>query len=259
MSRTYVVTGAGSGIGAATAELLRADGHRVIGVDLRGADVVADLAHPDGIEAMTIVVGEQLGGAALDGVITCAGLAAPTVATVAVNYFGSVNTLEALRPLQAGSASPRSAAVASFSVLWPHDATLLDLLLGGDVATALAVADEMVAEGRADLFYATSKLALARWIRRAGPGPDWAGAGIALNAVAPGIVATPMTEASLADERARRIVERATPMPLGGIAQPADVAHLLTWLTSAPNTRMCGQVVFIDGGAEAVVRGDSVV
>lgn len=42
--KTYVVTGAASGIGAATAELIRERGHKVISVDLRDADVVADLS-----------------------------------------------------------------------------------------------------------------------------------------------------------------------------------------------------------------------
>ncbi len=46
--KTYVVTGAASGIGAATTALLREQGHRVITVDQRDADVVADLATPEG-------------------------------------------------------------------------------------------------------------------------------------------------------------------------------------------------------------------
>ena len=46
--KTYVVSGAASGIGAATAALLREQGHRVIGVDLRDADVTADLGTAEG-------------------------------------------------------------------------------------------------------------------------------------------------------------------------------------------------------------------
>src|SRR5438270_713546 len=45
---TYVVTGSASGIGAATAALLSSQGHRVVGVDRRDADVVADLGTPAG-------------------------------------------------------------------------------------------------------------------------------------------------------------------------------------------------------------------
>jgi|Tabmets5t2r1_1033131.scaffolds.fasta_scaffold06899_2 nucleoside-diphosphate-sugar epimerase len=45
---TIVVTGSASGIGAATKWRLEAAGHRVVGIDVRGADVVADLASPEG-------------------------------------------------------------------------------------------------------------------------------------------------------------------------------------------------------------------
>ena len=48
MSRTYVVTGSASGVGASTAALLRDRGDRVVGVDLRDAEVEADLSTPDG-------------------------------------------------------------------------------------------------------------------------------------------------------------------------------------------------------------------
>lgn len=51
MSRTYVITGSASGIGAATSALLQDQGHRVVGIDLREADVQADLSTTDGRRA----------------------------------------------------------------------------------------------------------------------------------------------------------------------------------------------------------------
>jgi len=53
---TYVITGAGSGIGATTTARLRADGHQVIGIDLRGADIEADLSTPEGRGAAVAAV-----------------------------------------------------------------------------------------------------------------------------------------------------------------------------------------------------------
>ena len=54
MSRTYVVTGSASGIGRATTDLLTERGHRVIGVDVRDADVVADLSTAEGRSVLLI-------------------------------------------------------------------------------------------------------------------------------------------------------------------------------------------------------------
>lgn len=46
--RTAVITGSASGMGAATAARLRSDGWRVIGIDLEGAEISADLGTPNG-------------------------------------------------------------------------------------------------------------------------------------------------------------------------------------------------------------------
>lgn len=258
MSRTYVVTGSASGIGRATADLLTERGHRVIGVDVRDADVVADLSTVEGREALVAGVTEASGGA-IDAIIANAGLSTPTAKTVAVNYFGTIATLERLRPLLAGSAAPRAVATASMASLFPPDDVLLDALLAGDEVAAMARAAELEAGApeQANLIYGTTKRALARWIRRNAASSEWAGAGIPLNAVAPGVVVTAMTQDLIGSEEARDALLGMVPMPLNGIFEARDCAYLLAWLTSEENAHLCGQVVFIDGGSDVVIRGDS--
>lgn len=258
MTRTYVVTGAASGIGKATSELLVERGHRVVGVDLASADVAADLSTADGRAEMVATVGELTDGR-IDAIVANAGLASPTAATVAVNYFGALATLDGLRPLLAGSPAPRAVATASMASLFPPDDELLDALLAHDEPAAHHRALELEKAGgdQANLIYGTTKRALARWIRRTAPTEEWAGAGIPLNAIAPGVVATPMTADLTTTAEAREALLKMVPMPLGGIFEPRDAGYLLAWLTSEENAHLCGQVVFIDGGSDAVIRGDA--
>ncbi|QTX05586.1 SDR family oxidoreductase [Agromyces archimandritae] len=258
MTRSYLVTGAASGIGRATRDLLLERGHRVIGVDLRNADIEVDLTTASGRDD---VIGRatELSGGVLDGVVAVAGLSAPIAATVAVNYYGAVATLEGLRPLLAKSDAPRAATVASMTSIGPFDERLLNAIESGTEAEALGRGKELEDSGPeiGYLNYPTSKRALARWLRRQAPTEAWAGAGIPLNAIAPGIVLTPMTEPLMATPEGREQVLQSVPMPLNGPMGPAAPAELLVWLTSEVNTHVTGQVVFIDGGFDAVTRGDS--
>lgn len=258
MTRTYVVTGSASGIGKATAELLTARGARVIGVDLHDADVTVDLSSPSGRTELVARVTELAGGR-IDAIVANAGLATPTAKTAAINFFGTVATLQGLRPLLAGSPAPRAVLTASMASLFPPDDTLLDALLQGDESTAMTRAAELEALGgdQANLIYGTTKRALARWVRRNAATADWAGAGIPLNAIAPGVVETPMTAAFTGSKEAREAILQMVPMPLNGIFEPRDAAYLLAWLTSEENAHLCGQIVFIDGGSDVVMRGDS--
>ena len=61
MSRTIAVTGSASGMGAATRAVLEADGQRVIGVDLRDAEVVADLSTAEGRASRCQVASAAMG------------------------------------------------------------------------------------------------------------------------------------------------------------------------------------------------------
>jgi NAD(P)-dependent dehydrogenase (short-subunit alcohol dehydrogenase family) len=252
-----VVTGSGSGIGAATTDQLREDGWDVLGVDLRGAEVAADLA---AVDARARALDRALAwcGGSLDAVVACAGVGGfgsrPGSAVVAVNYFGAVAVLDGLRPALAASptGAGRALAIASnSSTVQPGLSNgLIDACLTSDEAGACRIADDVGALNA----YGSSKLALARWVRRQSTTEPWSGAGIRLNAVSPGMVETPLVEEGRSDPAVRPLLE-AFPIPLGP-AQPDDVAALVVALLGDAGRAMAGSVVLVDGGSEALIRPD---
>ncbi|MBF6498897.1 SDR family oxidoreductase [Nocardia cyriacigeorgica] len=255
MPRTFLITGSASGIGAATSNYLRDQGIRVIGADLRGADITVDLATEAGRSELAERA-RELSDGRLDGVIACAGIALFDPLTIQVNYFGAVATLAGLRPLLAAGTDPRAVVISSVASLHPTDTETVDAALAGDEQAAVKAARAAIERGDGAQIYASSKAAIARWVRRTAITPDWAGAGIALNAIAPGTIVTPMIQPMLDTEEGRRAIDGAVPMPLHGHARPEQIAPLLGFLTSPANSHITGQVVFVDGGADAVLRGE---
>jgi NAD(P)-dependent dehydrogenase (short-subunit alcohol dehydrogenase family) len=104
---TYAVTGSASGMGHQVAQKLRDAGHTVIGVDIKQADIVADLSTGEGRQAAAVGV-LAASGSRLDGAVLAAGLGPTRAADRArliaqVNYFGVVELLDAWRPALAAA------------------------------------------------------------------------------------------------------------------------------------------------------------
>jgi NAD(P)-dependent dehydrogenase (short-subunit alcohol dehydrogenase family) len=254
--RTIAITGSASGMGASLSQRLADAGDRVIGVDLKNADVEADLGTPAG-RAAAIAAVTELSGGALDGLVTLAGLAGfperPASLLISVNYFGTVELLAGLRPLLANGTEPAAVAISSNSTTCQPglDEDLIASCLEGDEEATRALAGEGDSVGT----YPVTKTALAWWVRRNAPTPEWAGAGITLNAVAPGAIVTPLLQEGL-DHPVMGPAIAAFASPLGRNGRPEEIAALLEYLLG-PNARFfCGSVIFCDGGMDAQFRAD---
>ena len=253
---TICVTGSASGMGAATAARLVADGHRVIGVDHRDADVVADLSSRDGRAAALEGVGDASGGA-LDGLVTFAGLGPVPgrsgALLTSVNYFGSVELLAGLRPLLANGTDAAAVAISSNSTTCqpgiPQD--LVDACVAGDETLARELGE---ATGSINAYPAT-KIGIARFVRRNAPTDDWIGSGIRLNAIAPGLIDTPLVAEGMADPDMKPLLE-GFPIPVGRPGTPDEIAILVDYLLSPLAGFFCGSLIFCDGGTDALLRPD---
>jgi NAD(P)-dependent dehydrogenase (short-subunit alcohol dehydrogenase family) len=223
-----------------------------VGIDKDETDVVADLATPDGRQRALAEASERSAGS-LAGIVTCAGLAgAPGRSgslVTAVNYFGSVELLEGLRPLlvQGGAAVAISSNSTTVQPAIPAD--LVEACLEHDEARGAAIAD---AHGSL-VAYPASKLALAHWVRRNATRPTWAGSGLRLNAIAPGMIDTPMVASMRADAETAPLLDL-LPIPAGRPGRPEEIAALVEFLLGPDAAFFCGSVVFCDGGSDALLR-----
>lgn len=255
---TYVVTGAESGIGAATRSVLEEQGHRVVGVDRSPSDITADLSTAAGRAEVVDRVGE-LAPDGITGFVPCAGVAGLTgvdpALVVSVNYFGAIDVLAGLRPLLARAAEdgeqPAVVLLSSNSVTcqpgWVSD--VAGACLEHDETKARALA----ADQQAVNVYPATKAALAYWSRREGVKPEWVGAGIRVNAVAPGLVATAMTD-RLREDPELGVFADAYPSAVGRPGRPEEVAATIAFLLSEQAGLIVGSTVFVDGGTDAIMH-----
>ena len=252
--RTVLVTGSASGIGAATTALLRAEGQRVITLDIQGGDVTADLGSSAGRAAAIDAVAKECDGR-LDGVLSCAALGPVQAAepVLRVNYFGAMAILDELLPLLAAGDAPAAVGIASIGAIYPEivpelhlDAVLAACAAGDEEAAVRAIAGQT-----GNTAYCLAKRALALGVRSRAQA--WGERGVRLNAIAPGMIDTPMLDDIKADATLGPGVV-AMPVPLGRQAPPAEMASVIAFLLGPAASYVHGAVIHADGGADALVR-----
>ena len=234
MAAGAVVVGGGSGIGRACAELLAERGWRVAVLDLRAPEV--DLP---GVEAVievdvrdTDAVDDALTEAeALIGAFAAAVHAAGTARVTPLLEVSRKEWDLVLSVNLTGAWNVLSAVARRFTAS------------GGGAFVALSSVDaQRPVAGLAH--YCASKAGLESLVRVAAL--ELAEAGIRVNAVAPGIVETPLMSPILSEPAVRE--EFLEHIPLGRVAEPLEIASVVAFLLSDDARYITGQTLIADGG-----------
>lgn len=243
--KVVVVTGAGSGIGAATVRRLHAEGAAVIAVDVTAesvSKVIAELGDRSRVEAIgldvcdhdaatrTVADVRQRYGA-LHGLVNCAGIkGVGSIVDVEPKGFGRVMAVNLEGTINLCQAFVKAVKDDS------GDRAIVNISSGAGV---LGVANRLP--------YVASKFAVSGITRSMSPelGP----LGIRVNAVAPGMTKTPFTEYMLQDPAA---VERVNAKhPIGRMGEPEEIAAVIVFLLTKDASFMTGAIVPVDGGQTA--------
>ncbi|TML20537.1 MAG: SDR family oxidoreductase [Actinobacteria bacterium] len=228
--RVALVTGAASGIGAAVARRLQAEGARVAAFDLRAEApegvlaLAGDVSDSARVHAAVAQVNAELGP--VDVLVCSAGVPGQSLRTVdvtddewrrvlAINADGVFFCNRAVLPGMISSGYGRIVNVAS---------------IAGKEGNPMAAA------------YSASKAAVIALTKAIGK--DVARTGVVVNCVAPAVIDTPILE-GISEEHVEYMVER---IPMGRMGQPEEVAALVCWLASEECTFSTGATYDISGG-----------
>ena len=241
--KTIIVTGAASGIGAATAALVSSQGAEVISVDINapeepvGRFMQADLADRSSIDRLVAAL-----PSGAHGLANIAGLppTRPADAVLKVNLVGlKYLTTQLVPKLSDGASIVNLASLAGLGWAESKDAVLASADLDFSEVSAFCV-QHGIAGGRSYFF---SKEALIVWTMQ--NRWTWRSRGIRMNAVSPGPVDTPILKDFIATLGARaeedmKIMDRP--------GKPSDIAPVVAFLLSDGSAWIRGTNVPVDGG-----------
>ena len=262
----YVVTGGSGGIGGKTVEILRSQGHEVVNVDLKDSDICANLATKEGRDEVIHTIHAQYPDG-IDALCCNAGVSGACgnlKLMISLNYFGATNLAHGLfdllkkkggscvvtssNTISQGAARMDLVDMLNYSQTKPvNEERILNIIEKFD-ESSLAVGNSI---------YVTTKYALARWARRVSA--SWAANGVRINTVAPGNVSTPMT-ATMSENAKAALAALPIPINYGTdtLMDPEDIANVIAFLVSPLAHGINGNVLFVDGGTDALLNSEKV-
>jgi NAD(P)-dependent dehydrogenase (short-subunit alcohol dehydrogenase family) len=230
--RRALVTGGASGIGAATAELLRERGAEVVTVDLAGGDMTADVRDPAAIESAVDAAAARLGGPP-DLLVSAAGVyRIQPLTELDAEGWDDVLHVNLRGVFLTGRAVARRLIDAGVPGAVVNLASTAALEGGGDEPSAHNNAS------KAGVVALTRQMAI-----------EWAPHGIRVNCVCPGVIDTPMLRVMDDPQAGAAWVREAVPLARLGTA--AEVARVIGFLLSDDASYVTGAALPIDGGLTA--------
>ncbi len=243
--KVALVTGAGSGIGRASAVLFAAEGAEVVVVDIKGAgDTVAAIEADGGAAlALTTDVADE------DAVAEMAAAALERFGRVDV-LMNNAGILDAYEPAADTSTETwnRVLGVNIFGQFFTSRALIPQMLERGDGAIINVASTAGLNGGNGGAAYTTSKHAVIGFTRQLCF--DYARKGLRCNVICPGAVESGMTKEIFASPDAA-VMEAVESAPIGRWAQPEELAAAALFLASDEASFVNGAVYVVDGGFDS--------